>query len=205
MGDTQDTLQLPTRGAFPPSTPSGLTPNTRSEAEAALTHNIAAQTDSAAPTTPLHENTQPSMDADNVTEAQQAYRRPFGPICTSSTNYEMALHEAHNQASASSNLSSDTSVPADAITDRSNVDSPLSSMTPFPPPGQGVVPLHTGVGNRQAKKTRPRGLSLAALAKQQSWNDQDMKRVLQGPLMTSVDGKEAGYGTGAEGNGVGQL
>ncbi|KAF2684106.1 hypothetical protein K458DRAFT_272917, partial [Lentithecium fluviatile CBS 122367] len=188
----QDTLQLPTRGAFPPSTPSGLTPNTRSEAEAALTHNIAAQTDSAAPTTPLHENTNPN-------EAQKAYRRPFVPIRTSSTNYEAALREAHHQASASSDLSTDTTVPADAVTDRAQVDSPLSWMTPFPPPGQGVVPLNTGVGSGQAevvKKTRSRGLSLASLGRQQSWSDQDMKHLLQGHLMSEVEGKEAaGYGS----------
>jgi len=202
MGDTQDTLQLPSRTAFPPATPSGLTPNTRSEAEAALTHNISAQTDSAAPTTPLPEN------AFNFeTEAQKAYRRPMGPIRTSSTNYENALREAHKQSSASSELSTDTAVPVDGATDGETVGSPLSSSVPFPPPGQGVVPLHTGVGVGQTepKRTRPRGLSLAALARQQSFNGQDMKHVLQAPLMTEADGQEAGYGTGAEGKGVGQL
>jgi len=130
----------------------------------------------------------------------------MGPIRTSSTNYETALREAHQQSSASSELSTDTTVPADGITDRETVGSPMSS-TPFPPPGQGVVPLHTGVGLNQTevKRTRPRGLSLAALARQQSWSDQDMKHVLQAPLMTEAGGNEAGYGTGAEAKGVGHV
>lgn len=193
MGDTQDTLQLPTRTVIPIGTPPGLTPNTRSEAEAALTHNIAAQTDSAAPAIPLSENT-----SDFATEAQKAYRRPMGPIRTSSTNYETALREAHQQASTSSELSTDTTVPADGITHRESVGSPLSSTVPFPPPGQGVVPLHTGVGlgQTEVKRSRARGLSLTALARQQSWSDQDMKHVLQSPLMAEASGQEAGYGTG---------
>jgi len=52
MGDSASTSLLSTRSAVS-STPSQLTPNTRSEAEAALTANSTAQTDSAAPTTPL--------------------------------------------------------------------------------------------------------------------------------------------------------
>jgi hypothetical protein len=98
-------------------------------------------------------------------------------------------------------------VPADGITDRENVGSPLSASVPFPGPGQGVVPLHTGVGlgQTEVKRSRPRGMSLTALAKQQNWSDQDMKHVLQGHLMTEAAGKEGGYGSGAEAKGAGYL
>jgi hypothetical protein len=121
----------------------------------------------------------------------------MGPIRTSSTNYENALREAHQQESASSELSTDTTV-----------GSPLSatSSVPFPEPGQGVVPLHTGVGlEKTENRRRPRGMSLKALAGQQGWSDQDRKYVLQGALVAEGEGKEAGYGTGAEGKGVGHV
>lgn len=204
MGDAQGPLLMPPRGTFTPGTPSGLTPNTRSEAEAALTHNTFAQTDAAAPTTPLPprsslEDNFPGMSAEKgATEAQRAYRRPAGPIRTSSTNYENALREARKQSSASSDLSADTTAPEN-ITELAKVDSPVSSHVPFPLPGQGVVPLHTGVGSGQAdvvKKARPSGLSLGDLGRKQSWNEQDMKHMLQARLMSPVKA-DAGYDSGS--------
>lgn len=81
-----------------------------------------------------------------------------------------------------------------------NVGSPRTTTIPFPPPGQGVVPSYAGISSGQAevvKKTRNRGLSLGQLGKQQSWNEQDMKHVLQGRLMEQVDGA-AGYDSGPE-------
>lgn len=203
MGDAHSFLR-PSSGSFIPGTPSGLTPNTRSEAEAALTLNVAAQTDSAAPTTPLptDENMPPGVDKtyeldDGLTEAQKAYRRPVGPIRTSSTNYEQALRESNQQSSVSSNMSSETV--GGNITGET-VKSPTSTTTPFPPPGQGVVPLQTGVGTSQAealKRNRPHGLSLGALGRQQSWSEQDYKHAYSATLMGDTKG-DPGYGSGTE-------
>ncbi|KAF1940046.1 hypothetical protein EJ02DRAFT_241486 [Clathrospora elynae] len=188
-------LMPPTGGSFLSSgahTPSGLTPCTRSEAEAALTHNSIAQTDSAAPDPTLLAQT-----ADGSSEAQQAYRRP-DVARTSSTNYENALKRAQ-QASVSSSLSAN-SVP-DNITGET-VASPVSSTTPFPPPGQGVVPLNYGavsaVQGDALKKTRPRGLSLSGLAQQQGWSEQDFKRVYSADLLQEEPKQEAGYDSGSK-------
>lgn len=183
-------LLPPSDGTFGVPTPSGLTPNTRSEAEAALTHNSIAQTDSAAP--------DPASITENGTdEAQRAYRRP-GVARTSSTNYENALRRAQ-EASVSSNMSTDTDR-ADNVTGAEVVASPTSSVTPFPPPGQGVVPLNYGaVGATQGdaiKKTRSRGLSLSSLAQQQGWNEQDFRRVYSSDLMEEPSKNEAGYSSG---------
>ncbi|KAJ4289189.1 hypothetical protein N0V90_011531 [Kalmusia sp. IMI 367209] len=193
MGDsTQRILLPPSQGSFASPTPSGLTPNTRSEAEFAFMLNASQQTDSAAPVI--------DEAGDGLTEAQRAYRRPAGPIRASSTNYEKALREVRGQASASSNLTDDTTA-AEDITDTAKVQSPASASIPFPPPGQGVVPSYSGVSTGQAnvvKKARDRGLSLGQLGRQQSWNEQDMKHVLQGKLMAQIDGA-AGYDSGNEG------
>lgn len=179
-------LAPPSDGSFLGSpTPSGLTPNARSEAEAAFTHNTTTQTDSAAPDPD-------SVVGDGSSEAQKAYRRP-GVARTSSTNYEDALRRAQ-QASVSSNMSADSEVP-DNITG-GTVASPTSSTMPFPP-GQGVVPLNYGsVGvspSDPIKKTRSRGLSLSGLAQQQGWNEQDYKRVYNSGLMDEPK-NDAGYG-----------
>lgn len=169
-------------------TPSGLTPNTRSEAEAALTHNSTAQTDSAAPDAA-------SLLEDGTTEAHKAYRRP-GVARTSSTNYENALKRAQ-QASVDSTMSADTI--SDNITGET-IASPTSSTTPFPPPGQGVVPLNYGAVGASSgdsiKKTRSRGLSLSGLAQQQGWSEQDYKRVYSADLVEEPK-NTAGYGTGS--------
>jgi len=213
MGEAQPTLLPPNWGTLTPATPSGLTPNTRSEAEAALTHNITTQTDSAAPTTPLpasHTNMYPGMGAeggnamdgeadDRATEAQKAYRRPPGLIRTSSANYAHALQQARKQSSASSELDPDTQAHDENITGTMTA-SPASTALPFPLPGQGVVPLHTGVGSGQTevvKKAKPSGLSLGQLMRQQSFSEQDMKHLLQGRLMSPVKG-DAGYDSGTE-------
>lgn len=182
------TLLPPSDGNFGPMTPSGLTPNARSEAEAALTLNSTAQTDSAAPVDP----------ETGETEAQKAYRRPTVPR-TSSANYEMALKRAQ-QASVSSDMSTDSDATGTIAGDQ-NVASPTGS-SPFPPPGQGVVPLNYGSGvsagqGEAIKKTRSRGLSLGALARQQSWNQEDFKRVYNADLFAEPKG-EAGYGSGAD-------
>lgn len=143
------------------------------------------QTDSAAPA------------EDGLTEAQRAYRRPGGPIRASSMNYEKALATIRGQASASSDLTDDSTAPED-ISSTARVASPSS--LPFPPPGQGVVPSYEGIGSNQsdvAKKGRNRGLSLSQLGGQQSWNAQDMKHMQQGRLMEQVNGA-AGYDSGAE-------
>ncbi|CAO2653400.1 Nn.00g028110.m01.CDS01 [Neocucurbitaria sp. VM-36] len=179
-------------GGFGPITPSGLTPNTRSEAEAALTHNSTAQTDSAAPDpTLVPKGDYYGTSADGTTEAQKAYRRP-GVARTSSANYELALKRAQ-QASVSSNMSTDTSA-SDSITG-DTVASPPSSSSPFPPPGRGVVPLNYGVGASPTdpiKKTRSRGLSLSGLAQQQGWSEQEYKRIYNAELMEKPK-DEAGY------------
>jgi hypothetical protein len=78
----------------------------------------------------------------------------------------------------------------------------MSSTTPFPPPGKGVVPLNynspSPVGAAQGdalKKTRSRGLSLGGLAQQQGWNEQDFKRVYSVDLLEEPK-NDAGYGSG---------
>jgi len=138
-----------------------------------------------------------------IHEARRAYRRPAGLIRTSSANYERALQEFRKQSSVSTTLSS-TSVPDsdENIADTTKVDSPLQTTIPFPPPGKGVVPLHTGVGSGQAeavKRAKPTGLSLGALGRQQSWSEEDFKRVYTSGLMSKVEG-DAGYGSGTDGN-----
>jgi hypothetical protein len=110
-------------------------------------------------------------------EARQAYRRP-GILRTSSANYENALRNAHKQSSVSSDISTSTEVPG-------------------PQAGQGVVPLNYGsVGAGQAeavKKSRSRGLSLGGLARQQSWNEQDYKRLYNADLLSDVSKEAGGY------------
>jgi hypothetical protein len=181
-------LMPPTEGSFLSSgtfTPAGLTPNTRSQAEDALTQNSLAQTDSAAPDPRLLPlmgaggGNAPASTEDGSSEAHKAYRRP-GVVRASSTNYENALKRAQ-QASVSSDLSVNSEAP-------DNLASPSSATSPFPPPGQGVVPLNYNsppVGVDSIKKTRSRGLSLSGLAQQQGWSEQDYKPK-----------SAAGYGSG---------
>lgn len=171
---------------FGDPTPSGLTPNTRSEAEDAFFQNTLKQTDSAAP------------DSESIDEARAAYRRP-GVARASSANYERALKMAHTQSSVSSDLSTHTES-SDDVTGSATVASPASTGA-FPPPGQGVVPLNYGTAGLSQgdtlKKSRSRGLSLGALAQQQSWSEQDYKRLYNADLMSGVD-KDAGYASGSE-------
>ena len=194
MGDAQ--LLPPSTGTFTPATPSGLTPNTRTEAEAALTQNSLQQTESAAPTTAMGED-------DTVNEAQKAYRRPQGPIRTSSTNYEKALQEARKQSSVSSDLSLSTTKTGESGTGPSPMTDGATVSSPPPlaniDPRQGVVPLNPGIGAGQqeaVKKARGRGLSLGMLGRQQSWSEQDMKHVYRAGWMGEVKGE--GVATGYE-------
>ncbi|KAH9880237.1 hypothetical protein IAQ61_000526 [Plenodomus lingam] len=180
----QPSLLTPSDGPHNLLTPSALTPNTRTEAEAALTLNSINQTDAAGP--------DPALLEDGTSEAQKAYRRPGVPR-TSSFNYQDALRRAQ-QASVSSNMSADSE--ASGNTAEETVASPASSATPFPPPGQGVVPLNYGaVGASRSdsvKKTRSRGLSLSGLAQQQGWSEQDYKRVYTSDLVAKPK-ESAGY------------
>ncbi|KAL5113979.1 hypothetical protein ACEQ8H_008125 [Pleosporales sp. CAS-2024a] len=172
----QSSLIPPPEGDFAMATPSGLTPGTRSAAEEAFALNAIAQTDSAAP--------DPSL-----TEAQLAYRRPGIPRA-SSYNYENALQRA-KQSSISSNMSTDT------VTDGT------AESLPLPQPGQGVVPLSyastpAGAPSKDAvKKTRSRGLSLGALARQQSFSEEDYKHLYSAKLAEETK-LDAGYGSGAQ-------
>ncbi|KAJ4331720.1 hypothetical protein N0V87_008949 [Didymella glomerata] len=179
-------LGLPQSDAFGDPTPSGLTPSTRSEAEAIFFQNATKQTESAAP--------DPSIATD---EARAAYRRP-GVIRASSANYERALKMAHAQSSASSDLATNGET-SEKVTGIAQVTSPSQS-SPFPAPGQGVVPDYSAVGLTRGdslKKSRSRGLSLGALAQQQSWSEQDYKRLYTADLMSEVR-VNPGYDSGAE-------
>jgi len=179
-------LGLPQSDAFGDPTPSGLTPGTRSEAEAIFFQNATKQTESAAPDS--------SIATD---EARAAYRRP-GVIRASSANYERALKMAHAQSSASSDLATNGET-SENITGSAQVASPSQS-SPFPAPGQGVVPDYSAVGLTRGdslKKSRSRGLSLGALAQQQSWSEQDYKRLYNVDLMSEVKATP-GYDSGAE-------
>ncbi|KAF2004605.1 hypothetical protein P154DRAFT_35040 [Amniculicola lignicola CBS 123094] len=207
MDDPQGTSSLlpPSTGDFNAVTPPGLTPNTRSEAEAALMLNSTAQTDSAAPIgsfSYMGAVSGPKPDA-LVDEAKKAYRRPGGPTRTSSSNYEKALHDAMKQSSVSSHMSTTTEGVESMLPDARKTMSPVSATIPFPKPGEGVVPLGTGVGAGQGevvKKARGRGLSLGHLARQQSWSEQDFKHAystdLRGDKEESAKGTEGGYGSG---------
>lgn len=179
-------LDLPQSDAFGDPTPSGLTPSTRSEAEAIFFQNATKQTESAAP------------DSSSATdEARAAYRRP-GVVRASSANYEKALQMAHAQSSASSDLAPSGET-LENITGSTQVASPPQS-SPFPAPGQGVVPDYSAVGLARGDsltKSRSRGLSLGALAQQQSWSEQDYKRLYNADLMGEVKGNP-GYDSGAE-------
>ena len=180
-------LSLPSPdAAFGDPTPSGLTPSTRSQAEEAFFQNTLKQTDSAAP------------DQSTITdEARAAYRRP-GVVRASSANYERALKMVHAKNSVSSDLSTNTES-ADNVANGATVASPSQS-SPFPPPGQGVVPDYGAIGLQQGdttKKSRSRGFSLGALAQQQTWNEQDYKRMYNADLMSEVE-KDNGYGSGTE-------
>lgn len=210
MGDTHDSLLPPSIGDFAPATPSGLTPNTRSEAEAALTLNSSLQTESAAPTTPLpprQDNMQSYIGVgggdeyvDAADEAQKAYSRPPGPIRASSTNYEKALLEARKQSASSNTLSSTGSADSTSILDENKVSSPVPITTPFPAPGQGVVPLNPPIGKAQSdviKKAKPSGMTLGALGRQPSFKEQDIKHVYASTLMVPVK-DDPGYNSGAE-------
>lgn len=179
-------LGLPQSDAFGDPTPSGLTPSTRSEAEAIFFQNATKQTESAAPDS--------SITSD---EARAAYRRP-GVVRASSANYERALKMAHAQSSASSDLATNGQTSGNII-GSAQVASPSQSSS-FPVPGQGVVPDYSAVGLTRGdslKKSRSRGLSLGALAQQQSWSEQDYKRMYNADLMSEVKGNP-GYDSGAE-------
>ncbi|KAH9870871.1 hypothetical protein J1614_006443 [Plenodomus biglobosus] len=184
-------LLTPSDGSYGPLTPSGLTPNTRTEAEAALTLNSITQTDAAGP--------DPTLLAEGDTsEAQKAYRRRPGLPRTSSTNYETALKRAQ-QASVPSDTSAHSDISGHVAGE--TVASPSLSATPFPPPGQGVVPLNYGAlvaaPSDSIKKTRSRELSLSGLAQQQGWSEQDYKRVYNSDLVTEPK-ENAGYGSGSD-------
>ncbi len=187
LENMSSSLGLPQSDAvFDDPTPSGLTPNTRSEAEAIFFQNATKQTESAAP--------DPSIATD---EARRAYRRP-DMVRASSANYERALRMAHAQSSASSDLGTNNEYSYN-IAGSANVASPSQS-SPFPAPGQGVVPDYSAVGlshGDSLKKTRSRGLSLGALAQQQSWNEQDYKRLYNADLMAEVK-QNSGYDSGTE-------
>ncbi|KAF2503201.1 hypothetical protein BU16DRAFT_533464 [Lophium mytilinum] len=215
MGDSESTAFLSTRAALTSSpsyglgTPSQLTPNTRSEAEAALTANSQAQTDSAAPTTPLPdaaarfeaihalaasksgymaastdgagEKTQGRDGADD--EAKLAYRR--APARTSSSNYAEALVGAGMSP-----------VPhTSAVYEEPGRMSPDSIAA-----GKGVVPLKTGVGEGQAeavKRAKPVGLKLGDLGRKQSWSPEDFKHVYSERLMVKGN-EDPGYSSTVE-------
>ncbi|KAF2279335.1 uncharacterized protein EI97DRAFT_371031 [Westerdykella ornata] len=172
----------PTGGDFTDIAPPDLTPNTRSEAEEALRRNSLAQTDSAAPTSSAH----------GSNEAQQAYHQPHGMRRTNSA-YATALEQLSQKQQAEE---------MDSITTGSGATVPL------PAPGEGVVPLRTGVGAGQAEvveKARPRGLSLGMLGRIPSWNEQDKKHLVCGAigLMEAPAKGDKGYDSGADEKGVG--
>lgn len=207
MVDSQSNLMPPSSGEFTPelATPSGLTPNTRSEAEAAFTYNTLTQTASAAPTTPLPADPS-ALDGIADTESSPfAARRPID----TSHNYEAALAAARKQSTASSGMSADSTEPTGNTTTGNimgagTVASPTAAV-PFPPPGQGVVPLHTGVGSGQAeivRKAKPTGMKLGELGRQPSWSSQDMKHLLSADWMKDPGAEDKGYGSGVDHKGA---
>jgi hypothetical protein len=137
---------------------------------------------------------------DGTDEAQKAYSRP-GPIRTSSANYEKALREARKQSSASSStLSPTASTDSTSILDENKVASPVTTTTPFPAPGQGVVPLNPPIGKGQSdviKKAKPTGMTLGTLGRQPSFKEQDIKHVYASNLMVPVK-DDPGYNSGTE-------
>jgi hypothetical protein len=93
-----------------------------------------------------------------------------------------------------------TDTVTDDVSGTGAVASPTSSTVPFPPPGQGVVPLnygHVGASQSDTKKSRLRGLSLGALARQQSWSEEDYKHMYSAKLAEDTK-NDGGYGQGTE-------
>lgn len=83
--------------------------------------------------------------------------------------------------------------------------SPMAA-APFPPPGQGVVPLHTGVGTGQAeavRRAKPTGMNLGELGRQPSFNEQDLKHLYSAAWMKPPEKEDKGYGSGTEHKGAG--
>lgn len=212
MPDSQSNLLPPTSGDFIPGTPSGLTPNTRSEAEAALWRNSMAQTDSAAPTTPLA-SYPPDMGLDAGAGSNAAdplgqgvdgnvdSRRSRIPMGTNPEAYVQALREARKQSTTESDISTHTTESSTGAAVNTGASSTPTHSIPFPPPGRGVVPLHTGVGTGQAeavRKAKPSGMKLGDLGRQASWSEQDMKHVYSAPLLGPPRQEDAGYGSGVE-------
>ncbi|OCK99830.1 uncharacterized protein K441DRAFT_652059 [Cenococcum geophilum 1.58] len=201
---------LSSHAPFGAGTPSQLTPNTRSEAEAALSANSTQQTDSAAPTTPAPTSSSaaahiPSTDSDSALDAARAaYRRPPNPIRTSTSNYAAALVAATTSpTSAASPVSPLASASASAAAAAAATVLPAS---PLPvDAAHGVVPL-TGIGAGQAeaiRRAQPTGLGLGRLGRQQSWSEQDMKHVYSQRLMVPDSGiaEDAGYSSAGPGEG----
>ena len=160
----------------------GLTPNTRSEAEAALSYNASRQTASAAApqaTTPTGENARPPLHTRNssnyATAASQANLSFEPPYPTEST-----------AEAVRGNLSRGTT---QAVLER--ITSPTS-----PPPAETLL------SKRQSREGERRTSQIAAdggrpkAYQRQSYNQQDLKRVMSEKLMEDGTEKKSGDATG---------
>jgi len=202
---------LSSHGPFSAGTPSQLTPNMRSEVEAALSANSTQQTDSAAPTTPLPTSSSaavhpPSTDSDDALDAARAaYRRAPNPTRTSTSNYAAALAAAATTTTTTTSPTSAAS-PVSPLSASATATAAVLAASPLPVDAvRGVVPL-TGIGAGQAEAVRraqPTGLSLGHLSRQQSWSEQDMKHVYSQLLMVVGSGaaEDAGYSSAGPGEG----
>jgi hypothetical protein len=149
-----------------PTSP-GLTPNTRTEAEAAFSYNAMVQTVSAAKpqaTTPLTENL------------------PSRPQLQTRTSYNYAY------AATASNLSYEPPYPSDETAEavRGNL-SRGTTQAVLETIASGVAPKETLLSKRQNREGERRTSQIAAprpqVQNRQSYNQQDMKRIMSEKFM----------------------
>ncbi|KAF2837213.1 hypothetical protein M501DRAFT_1018124 [Patellaria atrata CBS 101060] len=198
-------------------TPSGLTPNTRTEAEAAFTANAEYQTESAAPTTPLVDGTSDGIQSPRTITST----KPPLPSPSTTRRPPIPTRSGSNYLDAAARYTEDTGESTAAFTGPGgDVDPvlvpgiapglstalPTQSTTDLPSRSGGAVPsLPTGPDGAVSPPMSPVGASggslrrdskpsLAQLGRQGSWNSQDLKRQLMGGMLRD-EGQESNEGS----------
>lgn len=201
---------LSTRSAsgLDPLTPSMLTPNTRSEAEAALSANTAIQTDAAGPTTPTTpkdiSDPAPTAAEEVVTTGpdspvqrqlpsadQGGRRQSLGmrpPIPTrSSSNYINALEASGGGGDPAQHAAVEDAEEAAAAT--TGVDGPAGERRDGDATAEAVTEAVTETAGWRPKTDR-----------KMSWSHQDMRRMMQESLMEKTREGDMGYDSATDDN-----
>lgn len=167
-------------------TPSLLTPNTRSEAEAAFASNTALQTDSAAPTTPGIEAEKLArlVAQDGDIGDVEAGRRPV-PQRRTTNNYIDAMVASAGgpeTGGTAGNTEEESKSPAPASVPTAGGEGKAESAA------SGVASDIVGTGEKMPK----------AFTRQQSWNQQDLKREWHLKQKLMEKGDDVGYDSATE-------